>query len=294
MKGENKILSSKIGGLGKGLDLIFKENNIKDLDYEVCTIRISDIEPNRKQPRVTFDEKALSELADSIVNNGVLQPLLVRPIEGERYQIVAGERRWRASRMAGLTEVPVIIKDIEDIESMEIALIENLQREDLSPIEEARGYKILMEKYKLTQEETSKAVGKSRPAISNSLRLLTLPSNVINMIESEKITSGHARALLSLKQPNRIEKLAEEICDKGLSVRQVETLLKNIDNKKNISKNVNKKSINNHLFREVEISLRENFGRRAKVLGNKEKGGFLQIEFFDDDDLMGIVNLLNN
>lgn len=284
-------MKSKIGGLGKGLDIIFKENNMNNSDYEVSTIRISNIEPNKKQPRALFDEKALSELADSIASNGVLQPLLVRPIGEERYQIVAGERRWRASRMAGLTEIPVIIKDMEDIEAMEIALIENLQREDLSPIEEAKGYKVLIDKYKLTQEETSKAVGKSRPAVSNSLRILTLPPEVINMIESGEITPGHARALLSLKESNEIKKLAEEICSKGLSVRQVEMLLKN---KKNLLRDENQMKFVDPLFREIEISLRENLGRKIKVLGNKGKRGVLQIEFFDKDDLIGIVNSLSS
>ena len=168
---------SKLGGLGKGLNAIFMENESEDSNSTV-TLKISEIEPNRSQPRRNFDEKALAELADSISQHGVLQPLLVRPLLSGGYQIVAGERRWRASRMAGLTEVPVVIRELTDSQTMQLALIENLQREDLSPVEEANGYKQLIDSYALTQEDVARAVGKSRPAVANALRLLNLPQEI--------------------------------------------------------------------------------------------------------------------
>ena len=280
----------KIGGLGKGLDAIFMENDTSEVDNrEISTIRISEIEPNKKQPRIKFDEAALAELADSIATKGILQPLLVRPIEDNRYQIVAGERRWRASRMAGLTEVPVIIKELEDSEVMEIALIENLQREDLSAIEEAKGYKVLMDNYNLTQEEVSRAVGKSRPAISNALRLLNLPQKVIDMLESGSITAGHARAILSLKSQNQMEMVAQEVVKEGFSVRQLEQLIQKVLNKKTKApKEYDRETI----YDEVELSLKEFLGRRVKVKGNKDKKGVLEIEFFNEEDLMNLVRVL--
>ena len=185
----------KKGGLGKGLDAIFAENDTEDRNSAVA-IRLNEIEPNRAQPRKDFNDKALAELADSIAQHGVLQPLLVRPIPGGGYQIVAGERRWRAARMAGLSELPAVIRDLSDAEMMELALIENLQREDLTPIEEARGYKALIDEYGLTQDEIAKTVGKSRPAITNALRLLHLPQEALDLLAAGKISAGHARALL--------------------------------------------------------------------------------------------------
>lgn len=283
-------MAIKIGGLGKGLDAIFMENDLTDVkEREISTVRISEIEPNKKQPRITFDEAALAELADSIASKGVLQPLLVRPIDDNRYQIVAGERRWRASRMAGLTEIPVIIKDIDDSEAMEIALIENLQREDLSPIEEAKGYKALIDNYSLTQEEVSHAVGKSRAAISNTMRLLSLPEKVIDMLESGSITAGHARALLSLKSHDDMEMVAQEVIKEGLSVRQLEKLIQGMLNKKN---KTNREYSRETIYDEVEISLKEYLGRRVKVKGDKNKKGILQIEFFNEEDLMNLVKVL--
>lgn len=283
-------MAIKIGGLGKGLDAIFMENDLTDVkEREISTVRISEIEPNKKQPRITFDEAALAELADSIASKGVLQPLLVRPIDDNRYQIVAGERRWRASRMAGLTEIPVVIKDIDDSEAMEIALIENLQREDLSPIEEAKGYKALIDNYSLTQEEVSHAVGKSRAAISNTMRLLSLPEKVIDMLESGSITAGHARALLSLKSHDDMEMVAQEVIKEGLSVRQLEKLIQGMLNKKN---KTNREYSRETIYDEVEISLKEYLGRRVKVKGDKNKKGILQIEFFNEEDLMNLVKVL--
>ncbi|MGN0459992.1 MAG: ParB/RepB/Spo0J family partition protein, partial [Ruminococcus sp.] len=214
---------AKKGGLGKGLSAIFMENESEDQNSTV-TLKISEIEPNKDQPRTDFDDKALSELAESIALHGVLQPLLVRPLVYGGYQIVAGERRYRASRMAGLTEVPVVIRELDDKETMELALIENLQRENLTPIEEAKGYKTLMDTYGFTQEQVSSSVGKSRSAVANSLRLLNLPEEIIDLLSQGKITGGHARALLSLESAEEMLKISREIIDKDLSVRQTEKL----------------------------------------------------------------------
>ncbi|MEE0769919.1 MAG: ParB/RepB/Spo0J family partition protein, partial [Acutalibacteraceae bacterium] len=189
----------KKSGLGKGLDAIFAENDTEANSSSTVMLRLDEIEPNREQPRKEFNEESLTELADSIVQHGVIQPLLVRPLMGGGYQIVAGERRWRASRRAGLSEVPAVIKELTDNEVMEIALIENLQREDLTPWEETLGYQTLIDTYGFTQEEVAKSMGKSRPAITNSLRLLQLPGSVVDFLKNGDISAGHARALLSLK-----------------------------------------------------------------------------------------------
>ena len=218
-------MAKKKGGLGKGLNAIFMENESEDSNSTV-TLKISEIEPNRAQPRREFDEKALAELADSISQHGVLQPLLVRPLLDGGYQIVAGERRWRASRMAGLTEVPVVIRELSDGETMELALIENLQREDLTPVEEALGYQQLMDKYSLTQDEVSRAVGKSRPAVANALRLLNLPEEVLSLVGNGRISAGHARTLLSFKDPDELDKAARLVSTQDISVRELERLAK--------------------------------------------------------------------
>lgn len=285
-------MSAKKGGLGKGLDAIFIENDTENKTSVM--LKISEIEPNREQPRNDFDEKALAELADSISQHGVLQPLLVRPVSADCYQIVAGERRWRASRMAGLTEVPAIIKELSDSEVMEIALIENLQRENLSPVEEALGYKSLIETYNLTQDEVAKTVGKSRSAITNAIRLLSLPQSVIDLLSEGVLTAGHARALLTLKTCEDIEKIANKVVENFLSVREVEKLckdiLENADSEKKKVKIVRKR---NPFFDEVEISLKEILGRRVKVKDKPRKNkGVLEIEFYDSDDLANIARCL--
>lgn len=283
-------MSGKQSGLGKGLSAIFIENDIENKN--TTYLKISDIEPNRKQPRRDFDADALAELAESIAQHGVLQPLLVRPIDSLAYQIVAGERRWRASRMAGLKEVPVIIKELTDEEVMEVALIENLQREDLTPIEEARGYKSLMDNYSLTHEQVSKAVGKSRSVITNALRLLTLPEEVVEYISSGKITAGHARTLLSLKSEEYILKIAKMIIEKDLSVREVEKLCKNLNDAENLKPKANYKMRKNPFYCEVEVSLKEFLGRKVNVVSKSKNRGILQIEFYNDDDLLGLAQLL--
>ena len=207
-------MAKKLGGLGKGLNAIFIENDSEKGDGAV-TLKISEIEPNRSQPRQSFDEAALSELAESISAHGLLQPLLVRPLPLGGYEIVAGERRYRACRMAGLTEVPVVIRELTESETMELALIENLQREDLTPLEEAEGYNVLMKEHNFTQEEVAQSMGKSRPAIANALRLLKLPESIREMLREEQISAGHARALLTLENEEQMKAVAEEIIKKA-------------------------------------------------------------------------------
>ena len=281
-------MSKKFGGLGKGLDTIFAENETEDSNSSVM-LKISEIEPNRSQPRRDFDENSLSDLAQSISQHGLLQPLLVRPLPIGGYQIVAGERRYRACRMAGLTEVPVTIRELSDTETMELALIENLQREDLSPIEEALGYKALIDEHGFSQEEVATSVGKSRPAIANSLRILKLPDSVLEYVKQDKISAGHARALLMLDNEEDMLELAELIYKKDLSVRQAEKLAKKKPEVEEDTQPERKPSF----YSMVELALNESLGRKIK--GNKNKGkqgGVLQIEFYSDEELTELSNKL--
>lgn len=281
-------MAKKLGGLGKGLNAIFIENDSEDNNVSV-KLKISEIEPNRSQPRKEFDEKALSELAESISKHGLLQPLLVRPLPLGGYQIVAGERRYRACRMAGITEVPVIIRELGDTETMEIALIENLQREDLTPIEEALGYQVLIEEHGFSQEEVAQSVGKSRPAITNALRLLKLPQSILDLVSDGKISAGHARALLTLEDEKLMQELAEEIIKKDLSVRQVEKICKQKPKPEKEETPEKKPSF----YSMVELALNESLGRKIKVSKNKGKqGGILQIEFYSDEELTELSNKL--
>ena len=281
-------MSKKFGGLGKGLDTIFAENETEDSNSSVM-LKISEIEPNRSQPRRDFDENSLSDLAQSISQHGLLQPLLVRPLPIGGYQIVAGERRYRACRMAGLTEVPVTIRELSDTETMELALIENLQREDLSPIEEALGYKALIDEHGFSQEEVATSVGKSRPAIANSLRILKLPDSVLEYVKQDKISAGHARALLMLDNEEDMLELAELIYKKDLSVRQAEKLA----NKKPEVEEDTQPERKPSFYSMVELALNESLGRKIKVNKNKGKqGGVLQIEFYSDEELTELSNKL--
>lgn len=281
-------MAKKLGGLGKGLNAIFIENDSEDNNGSV-TLKISEIEPNRSQPRKEFDEKALSELAESISKHGLLQPLLVRPLPLGGYQIVAGERRYRACRMAGITEVPVIIRELGDTETMEIALIENLQREDLTPIEEALGYQVLIDEHGFSQEEVAQSVGKSRPAITNALRLLKLPQSILDLVSDGKISAGHARALLTLEDEKLMQELLEEIIKKDLSVRQVEKICKQKPKPEKEETPEKKPSF----YSMVELALNESLGRKIKVSKNKGKqGGILQIEFYSDEELTELSNKL--
>lgn len=283
-------MASKKRGLGKGLDALFMDNAAED--QGAVQLRLDDIEPNRDQPRRTFDEEALAELADSISQHGVIQPLLVRPMAGGGYQLVAGERRWRASRMAGLTEVPVVIREMSDAEMMEIAMVENLQREDLNAIEEAEGYRMLMERCNLTQEEAAKRVGKSRPAVANAVRLLNLPDNVQQYVKDGKLSAGHARTLLGFEDTADLQDVAQLVVEKGLSVRELERLAKK-SRQTSSTKPAGDGSMTGRasLYDEVELSLTEHLGRRVKVHAGAVKGS-LEIEFYSQDDLQELANAI--
>lgn len=273
-------------GLGKGLDAIFAEN--VSLAESPVTVKIQEIEPNREQPRKEFDSSALAELADSIAQHGVLQPILLRPMLSGGYRIVAGERRWRAARMAGLSEIPAVVREMTDTDEMLFALIENLQREDLSPLEEAKGYKILMETQNFTQEEVSKTIGKSRPAITNSLRLLQLPAKIQQMVEEGKISAGHARALLSFADEKEMLDAAEKSAS-GLSVRELEKLAQ--QSKETEEKQEKQPSLQRKFYEETQLALNSYLGRKVKVSGTKKKGT-LQIEFYGEDDLQNLIKEL--
>ena len=279
-------MAAKKGGLGKGLDALFADNAIEE-DTPAVKLKISEIEPNREQPRKEFDDAALAELADSIAQHGVLQPLLVRPLIGGGYQLVAGERRWRASRMAGLTEVPVVVRQMSDQEMMELALIENLQREDLSPMEEAEGYRTLMEGYSLTQEEVAQIVGKSRPAVANSLRLLALPNEIGEMVRSGELSAGHARALLAFPQEQMLSR-AKDAVAQSLTVRDLEKLAKSAAVGKAAPK-APPSARRATFFDEVEIALAQQLGRRIRVTTGNGKKDRLEIEFYSQEDLQELA-----
>lgn len=278
-------MSTKGAAWEKALTPFLPENTTESGSGAVM-LKISELEPNREQPRREFDEKSMAELADSISQHGVLQPLLVRPLFGGGYQIVAGERRWRAARMAGLSEVPAMVREMSDSEVMELALIENLQREDLTPLEESRGYQTLMEKYEMTQEEVAKTVGKSRPAVTNALRLLHLPETIQQMVERGDLSAGHGRALLSFPNEESMMAAAEKAVEEGLSVRELERMAKRASKPAEGEKTpIVRRST---YFDEVELSLHEHLGRKVKVAGNQKKGT-LQIEFYGEEDLQRLL-----
>ena len=288
-------------GLGRGLSALFSNNinNIDDVDInnimefedknKIKILKISEVTPNPDQPRKEFDQELINNLVVSIKEYGVLQPILVRSIKSGGYQIIAGERRWRACKEAGLKEIPAILKDLKDLETLEIALIENLQRSDLNPIEEALSYKFLIDKYHMSQDLIATKVGKSRPAISNIIRLLNLPESVIELIKNNKISVGHARALLSLEDDNKIIEYSKEIVAQNLSVRDIEKIIKlekdesNLDNKK--SKEKLRKIIDNSFYKKLEKDISKDLRRRIKINNNK-----LEIEFFNKEDLSDIIN----
>lgn len=288
-------MAAKKGGLGKGLDALFADNFTGGDGSGVLTVRVSDIEPNRDQPRKDFNDESLAELADSILQHGVLQPLIVRELPQGGYQIIAGERRWRASRMAGIKEVPVLLRDYTDRQVMEIALIENLQREDLNAFEEALGYQSLMEEYGLTQEEVAKRVGRSRPAIANALRLLALPGEVAEMVRKNELSAGHARAILAA--PEDIDKLtiAKRVVSQGLSVREAEKLAaaaKAAAEQPLQPKPEPKKAARPAYCDEVQIALQAELGRKVKITQSGKKKGTIEIEYYSPEDLFDIANRL--
>ena len=277
-------------GLGKGLGAL-----MGDLTMEAPASRspyqmlpIHKVEPNPNQPRQDFDPEELQALADSIANHGVVQPLTVREVANGYYQIIAGERRWRAARMAELREIPAVIIEADDRKVMELALIENLQRQDLNPVEEALGYQTLMQDYGLTQEDTAKQVGKSRPAVANALRLLNLSDKILEMVRKGELTAGHARAILSLKTQKMQEQAAQKIAALGLSVRQAELLCKNMS-KEPVP--VKEPTLAVDYVAECEKSLSKHLGRGVKIVNGKRKGRF-ELEFYGQDDLQVLLDAL--
>lgn len=285
-------MAGKRNGLGRGLESLFVDNSVEEITASANKLKIMEIEPNHDQPRKIFDEKALSELADSISQHGILQPLVVRPLANGSYQLVAGERRWRAARIAGLSEVPVIIKELTDEETIEIAMVENLQREDLNPLEEALGYEYMMQELKITQDQVAEKVGKSRPAITNALRLLKLPEEIQEMVKNNLISAGHARALLGFSSKEEMIATANLIVKEDISVRQIELLVKT---SKTAPAKPKKSGKREKFYSEVELALVNNLGRKVKIKENSKKGsGVLEIEFFDKDDLESLAMKLEN
>ncbi len=277
-----------IGGLGAGLDTLFSENT-NEIQIKK-TLRTAEIEPNRNQPRKNFSDEAIAALADSIREHGMLQPILVRPMPGGGYQIVAGERRWRAARRLGLDEVPVNIRELSDLEAMQIALIENLQRENLNPIEEALGYKELIENFGMTQDKIAKIVGRSRSAVANAVRLLSLPETVQKMLEKGNLSVGHAKALLGFENKEQLIETAKRAAEGGLTVRQVERAAQKASDPEPVNTQQSDSRIDNY-FVEMEISLNERLGRKVKVDYGKNKGALI-LEFYDKDDLAAIAEKL--
>ncbi len=282
-------------GLGKGLGSLLGEAAVDSVENEVTVeqsstlLRLTDIEPNALQPRRDFDEEALQDLADSIAKNGVLQPLAVRKMNSGLFEIIAGERRWRASRMAGLKEVPVIVLEADDLRAMELAMIENLQREDLNPVEEAGGYRTLMDQYGLTQEEVAEKVGRSRPVIANSIRLLALPKDVLELLKLGEISAGHARALLSLESAADRSAVAERIVSQDMSVRQVETFVKRLLQQEKPEKQETEISVN--YLEVLQNDLGKSLGRKVKIVDGKKRGR-VELEYYGKDDLNRLTELL--
>ena len=290
---------AKKTGLGKGLDSLIPVHNNTEKEMAVVekvvekktdtVLRITEIEPNKGQPRKNFNEDALEELADSIKQFGLIQPLVVQKRDGY-YEIIAGERRWRAAKKAGLKEVPVIIRDYTDEEMMEIALIENLQREDLNPIEEAQAYKKLINDYKLKQDEIAEKVSKSRVAITNSMRLLKLSEKVQDMIVDEMISSGHGRALLALNDKKMQEELANRIFDEELSVRETEQIVKALNNPKE-KKNKEEYS-DNFVYEKIENEFKEIIGTNVSIKRKSQDKGKIEIDYYSTEDLERIIDLM--
>ncbi len=277
------------GGLGRGLESLFEDAAPSfESDTRIETLPLREIEPDPGQPRKTFDDETLAELSASIAEHGLLQPIAVRPKPSGGYLIVAGERRWRASRMAGLTEVPVIIKDVTDEQAMELALVENLQREDLDPVEEAAGIRELMTRCDLTQEQAARKLGKSRSALANSLRLLSLPETVLELLKSGFITIGHAKVVLGLPTPELQEEAAQMIADNQLNVRQAEALCKKLAKP---AKEPVAAPLPSALPVEVEESLKQALGSEVRVAYHDGKGK-LTVHFYSDDQLKAFANLL--
>lgn len=279
-------MAAKKGGLGRGLEALFNENATDDKG--VVTLRLTEIEPNRNQPRADFDENSLSELAESIQKHGLIQPIVVRPTSSGAYQIVAGERRWRACRMAGLSEVPVVIKELDDRNYFEVALVENLQREDLNPVEEAQGYRTLVEAYGLTQEQVAESVGKSRSAVTNALRLLNLSEAALEALKNGEITAGHARAILAADSDTLAAEMLKA-AQNGASVRELEAMAK----KKIKLERATPPAAKNNFYSEVEISLKNELGRKVDIKSKGKGKGTITIEFYSEEELSDFARRLS-
>lgn len=281
-------------GLGKGLDALLFDNSTDDVlsDGPIRTVSLQSVEPNKKQPRKYFDKEALEVLADSIAANGLLQPLVVRAIDGGRYQIISGERRWRACRMAGLQEVPVVVREEDDRAALELGLIENLQREDLNVVEEAEGYRVLMTEYSMTQEQVAAKVGKSRPVVANALRVLSLPEDALTLVLNGSLSSGHARALLPLCDaltPEEVYDAACSVAEKNLTVRETEAFVRSRLGKKT-PRPVRKKDV---YLAELETTMTRSFGRKVRIQAPKGKTkGKIELEFYNTDDLNDLLGRL--
>lgn len=303
-KRKENIMTKK-SKMDRGLDSLFFDNSIDEIseadssavendggENGISTVRISLIEPDKNQPRSEFDEDALNELAENIRQHGVLQPILVRPLDNGGYKIVAGERRWRAARLAGLEEIPVYIKELTDLEAAEISLIENIQRKDLTPLEEAAAYETLMETYGLTQQQVAEAVGRSRSAVANSVRLLSLSENVQEMLRDKKLTEGHAKVLAGVADKDTQEKLAVECIEKSWTVRELEKAIAGLETKKKAEKKI-KRTITNPMYTEFEIRVNQATDKLRVSLSEDKKGGSkLDVKFSSDVDVDKILNAL--
>lgn len=280
--------TKKHGGLGRGIEALFEdEPQIEDNEEEIQDLNLSDIRPNPYQPRKNFDDKSLKELADSIKVNGVFQPIIVRKsVKG--YEIIAGERRFRASKLAKKTTIPAIVRDFSESQMMEVAVLENLQREDLTPLEEAQAYEMLQKNLGLTQEEVSKRMGKSRPYIANYLRLLTLPNKTKHLLQHGELSMGQARTLLGLKNKDKIDEVAKQVVKEGMPVRKVEALVANLNSKKPRKKSVHKSPF----IRATEHQLADKLGSTVNISASKKGSGHLSIGFSSTDELNRILDVL--
>jgi len=279
-------------GLGKGLEALFGEAAIDTAARDFEYLPLQRIEPKSNQPRTVFEQEGISELADSIREHGVLSPLIVRSVDDGYYQIIAGERRWRAAREAGLTELPVRIVVADDKKSLELAMVDNLQREDLSPIEEARGYKALMVEFNMTQEDVAKRMSKSRPSVANSLRLLSLPDELIELILRGELSAGSARALLALKSQDEMRTAARNVVANDMSVREVEALVRKLSRDRNKPAGDNRRGIEVNYLLEAQNRLTASMGRRVTIRQGREKGK-IEIEYYDQDDFDNLFNMLS-
>ena len=280
-------------GLGMGLGALFGNAAIDAIPNDFVYLPISRVEPRKDQPRNKFNEESLGELSESIREHGVLQPLTVRDIGGGYYQIIAGERRWRASRMAGLAEVPARVVEADDRKATELAMVENLQREDLNPVEEATGYKTLMSEYGMTQEEVSRQVGKSRPVVANALRLLALPPNLLKKLETGALSPGSARSLLSLGSEEQIQAAAKKIADENMTVRDAEKLVKSLKKEKPEKEKPEKDGFTVNYIEELETTLTKTLGRRVRIVEGRHKGRF-ELEYYDREDFERLYEMLSS